>query len=61
MPGALASDGKLVSDAGYDTTTLAADVMQSMGVHGAVVNSRRSNIASSSAISETLFGVVNNT
>jgi len=55
MPGALASDGKLVSDAGYDTTTLAADVMQSMGVHGAVVNSRRSNIASSSAISETLF------
>lgn len=32
IPGVLASDGRIVSDIGYDTTALAADVMQSMGV-----------------------------
>jgi hypothetical protein len=55
IPGALASDGKLVSDAGFDTTKIAADIMQSLGVQGAVVNSRPPTNLSSSTITKEVI------
>ena len=40
VPGVLASDGRVVSDAGFDTTALTADVMRSLGVQGGFVARR---------------------
>lgn len=49
LPGLLASDGRIVSDTGYDTTALAADVMKSLGAQAAVVTRRPKNAPGSSS------------